>query len=441
MNSIPNDIDRLGVVFDDESLVADTGLLVAGTLMSRLGLERLLDETVRLGDRVGGACPGRKVLSLVASMLVGGSHIDHADRLRAGSTDRVLPFRVMAPSTLGTFLRSFTWGHVRQMDKALGETLRRVWSVSGGPDRNPVTVDVDSTVCEVWGKTKHGADYGYTGQLGYHPLVAVRSETAEIVHSRLRGGSSHRGNAHFVTETVNRVRRAGALGPVTIRADSGFWSYRLIADLDDLGAEWSITIPQYRQVEAAIAAIGETEWEPISYTKGGEAQVAETAFTASRKGNRRRVRVVVRRTRLTDPAQAQLWPDWRYHAFATNTKLSTVGADAFHRAHARTELAIRDIKNHAGLSHCPSGNFFANAAWLACATLSHNLYRWITHHIPEQKPGRLVNGNTVRTRLFRLPGRIVNHGRRLILRLPTRWPWANTYHTALAGIRNLPQLC
>ena len=441
MNRIPKDVDRLGVVFDDESLVADAGLLVAGTLMSRLGLERLLDETVRLGDRVGGACPGRKVLSLVASMLVGGSHIDHADRLRAGSTDRVLPFRVMAPSTLGTFLRSFTWGHVRQMDKALGETLRRVWSVSGGPDRNPVTVDVDSTVCEVWGKTKHGAAYGYTGQLGYHPLVAVRSETAPIVHSRLRGGSSHRGNAHFVTETVNRVRRAGALGPVTIRADSGFWSYRLIADLDDLGAEWSITIPQYSQVKTAIAAIEETAWKPIDYTQGGEAQVAETAFCASKKGNRRRVRVVVRRTRLTDPTQAQLWPDWRHHAFATNTKQPAVQADAYHRAHARTELAIRDIKNHAGLSHCPSGNFFANAAWLSCATLAHNLYRWITHHIPEQKPGRLVNGNTVRTRLFCLPGRIVNHGRRPILRLPTRWPWANTYHTALAGIRNLPQLC
>ena len=223
MNRIPKDVDRLGVVFDDGSLVADAGLLVAGALMSRLGLERLLDETVRLGDRVGGACPGRKVLSLVASMLVGGSHIDHADRLRAGSTDRALPFRVMAPSTLGTFLRSFTWGHVRQMDKALGETLRRVWSVSGGPDRNPVTVDVDSTVCEVSAKTKHGAAYGYTRQLGYHPLAAVRSETAPIVRSRLRGGSSHRGNAHFVTETVNRVRRAGALGPVTIRAEELRW--------------------------------------------------------------------------------------------------------------------------------------------------------------------------------------------------------------------------
>ena len=191
MNRIPKDVDRLGVVFDDGSLVADAGLLVAGTLMSRLGLERLLDETVRLGDRVGGSRPGRKVLSLVASMLVGGSHIDHADRLRAGSTDRVLPFQVMAPSTLGTFLRSFTWGHVRQIDKALGETLRRVWSVSeGSPDGSPITVDVDSTICEVSAKTKHGASYGYTGQLGYHPLVAVRSETGEIVHSRLRGGSS-----------------------------------------------------------------------------------------------------------------------------------------------------------------------------------------------------------------------------------------------------------
>ena len=440
MNRIPNDIDRLGVVFDDGSLVADAGLLVAGTLMSRLGLEQLLDETVRLGGRVGGSRPGRKVLSLVASMLVGGSHIDHADRLRAGSTDRVLPFRVMAPSTLGTFLRSFTWGHVRQMDKALGETLKRVWSVSeGSPDGNPVTVDVDSTICEVSASTKHGASYGYTKQLGYHPLVAVRSETGEILHSRLRGGSSQRGNAHFVTETVNRVKRAGATGPVTVRADSGFWSYRLIADLDDLGVEWSVTIPQHSQIKAAIAAIEETEWEPIDYPEGGEAQVAETAFCASKKGKRRRVRVVVRRTRLTDSAQAQLWPDWRYHAFATNTKQPAVQADAYHRAHARTELAIRDLKHHAGLSHCPSGNFFANAAWLSCATLAHNLYRWIEHHT--RPAGRLTNGNTVRTRLFTLPGRIVNHGRKLILRLPTRWPWANTYHTALAGVRSLPQLC
>ena len=192
-----------------------------------------------------------------------------------------------------------------------------------------------------------------------------------------------------MVETVNRVRRAGAAGPVTVRADSGFWSYRLIANLDRLGVEWSITIPQYGQVKAAIANIEETEWEPIDYPEGGEAQVAETAFCASRKGKHRRVRMMVRRTRLTDPAQAQLWPDWRYHAFATNTELSAIKADTYHRAHARTELAIRDLKHHAGLSHCPSGNFFATPAWLSCATLAHHLYRWVEHHT--RPAGRLTN--------------------------------------------------
>ena len=442
MNRITgSNLDRLGVVFDDGSLVADAGLLIVGTVMSRLGLKEMLDETVRMDGRVGGSRPGRKILSLVASMLVGGSHIDHADRLRAGSTHRVLPFGVMAPSTLGTFLRSFTWGHVRQLDKALGETLRRVWSAGGGPGSDPVTLDVDSTICEVSGKAKHGASYGYTAQLGYHPLLAVL-DTGEIVGSRLRGGSSQKGNTHFVVEAVNRVRRAGATGAVTVRADSGFWSYRLVDSLERLGVDWSITVPQQPQVKRAIADIEETKWEPISYPEDGEAQVAETFFYASKKGNHRRVRIVVRRTRLTDPTQQQLWPDWRYHAFATNTELPPVEADRFHRAHARAELAIRDLKEHAGLSHCPSGNFFANAAWLFCAVLAHNLYRWIQHYT-QPDGGTLTNGNTVRTRLFRLPGRIVNHGRKLILRLPARWPWAHQYLTTLTRIRGhpYPQLC
>lgn len=443
MKRIPNSIDRLGVVFDDESLVSDAGLLLAGSLMSRLGLEQMIDDTVNLGSRAGGARPGRKILSLVASMLTGGSHIDHADRLRAGSTQGVLPFQVMAPSTLGTFLRSFTWGHVRQMDKALEETLRRAWSAGGGPGRDRLVIDVDSTVCEVAGKTKHGAAYGYTNQLGYHPLLAARSDTGEIVGSRMRGGASRRGHVHFITETVNRIRRAGAAGPVTVRADSELWSYRLIDKLDRLGVDWSITIAQHRQVRTAIARIEETAWETIDYPDNGEAQVAETWFDASRrpKGAGRRIRLVVRRTRLADPAQARLWPDWRYHPFATSSDRSAAEADRFHRAHARVELAIRDIKAHAGLSHCPSGSFFANAAWLSCATLAHNLYRWIDRLTKQHKQNRLTNGNTVRTHLFRLPGRLVNHAGKPILRLPAKWPWAHGYLTTLTGIRSLPQLC
>ena len=221
MNRIPGDIDRLAVAFDEESLVSDAGLLAVGTLMKRLGLEGLLDGTVRMGGRVGGSRPGRKILSLVVSMLLGGSHIDHADRLRAGSTRRVLPFRVMASLTLGTFLRSFTWGHVRQLDKALGETLRRFWSAGGGPKDGPVTVDVDGTVCEVVGKTKHGAAYGYTGKLGYHPLVAAVSVTAGDSSCPHAGRFLSEGHAHFIVEAVNRTRRAGATGPVIVRAD--FW--------------------------------------------------------------------------------------------------------------------------------------------------------------------------------------------------------------------------
>jgi hypothetical protein len=189
--------------------------------MIRLGLESLVNSAVRLIGRVGGARPGRKILTLVATILAGGTHIDHADMLRAGASQRVLPFRVMAPSTLGTFLRSFTFGHVRQLDRVIGETIRRAWKAGAGPGDTSVTVDLDSTICEVHGKQKQGAAYGYTRVLGYHPLLATRAETGEILHARLRKGSSLRGNTRFVEELIARLRRVGAAGPLTVRAIRG----------------------------------------------------------------------------------------------------------------------------------------------------------------------------------------------------------------------------
>ncbi len=374
-------------------------------------------------------------------MLVGGSHIDHADRLRSASTSRVLGFRVMAPSTLGTFLRSFTWGHVRQLDKAVAETLGRVWALGVGPGNQAVTIDVDSTICEVSGKTKSGAAYGHTKVLGYHPLIATQAETGEIIGVRLRGGSSQRGNTHFVVEAINRIRRAGATGDITLRADSGFFSYDLLAALDRLGADWSITIPLHSNVRAAIETIDEDDWTTIDYPEGGNAQVAETIITSAARHGKRQTRIVVRRSRLTDPHQLRLWPGWRYHTLVTNTGLSPVEADQHHRRHATCELAIRDLKHSAGLAHLPSANFFANAAWLACAALTHNLYRWITRLGQTQPAGQLTAGRSIRTRLFGIPARVVNHSGRHLLRLPTRWPWATTYHTALQNLRSLPQLC
>ena len=231
MKSVSRSIDCVAATFDDRSLVADAGLVVPATLMVRLGLEGLVNSKVRLVDRVGGARPGRKVLTLVASILAGGSHIDHADRLRAGATQRVLPFRVMAPSTLGTFLRSFTFGHVRQLDAVIAETIRRAWSLGAGPSSGAMTIDMDSTICEVHGKAKQGAAYGYTRVLGYHPVLATRAGTGEVLHARLRKGSSQRGHKRFVEELVARVRRAGATGALTLRADSGFFSWELIKTL------------------------------------------------------------------------------------------------------------------------------------------------------------------------------------------------------------------
>jgi hypothetical protein len=440
VSAVSHRLDRVEAIFDDPSLVADAGLILPATLMVRLGLEVLVNNTLRLSGRVGGARPGRKVLTLVASILAGGSHIDHADRLRAGATQRVLPFRVMAPSTLGIFLRSFTFGHVRQLDRVIAETIRRAWSAGAGPGGAATTLDLDSTICEVHGKQKQGAAYGYTKVLGYHPLLATRAGTGEVLHARLRKGSSQRGHKRFVEELIARVRRAGATGALTVRADAGFWSYALCDTLDRLKVTWSITVRINPGIAKAIDGIDEDVWTTITYPDGGEGQVAETTYVTGTGRHQRSLRLVVRRTRLTDKAQRALWPRWRHHAFITNLDTPTVSVDEFHRDHATVELAIRDLKEGAGMTHCPSGHFNANAAWLACAVLAHNLTRWTAMLGGVHPDTELTVARTVRSRLLALPGRIVNRSGRQVLRLPERWPWEATFTTALDKLRSLPLL-
>ena len=312
MSSSSRTIDRLDATFDHENLVANAGLVVAATLMARLGLEGLINSRVKTGS----ANPGRKLLSLVAAMLAGATHIDHVDILRSGATGRVLGFVVAAPSTVGTFLRSFTFGHLRQLDAVLSQTLARAWRLGAGPPDRPLVVDLDSTTTEVHGKQKQGAAYGYTRALGYHPLLATRADTGEVLFSRLRKGSagSARGVVRFVDELAAVLRRAGATGPTTVRADSGFWSWKLIDRLNAHGISWSITVTRQAAITKTIEAIPEDAWVDIPYTLGGRAQVAETTYVTSKRsrGKGRSVRLVVRRTRFTDRAQLRLWPDWRH---------------------------------------------------------------------------------------------------------------------------------
>ena len=426
-----HDLERTDITFDDDHAVANAGLLLTATLADRLGLEALLDEMVSLGERPGAARPGRKVMTLVHSMVAGGDCIDDADALRSGSTEAVLAHRVMAPSTLGTFLRSFTFGHVRQLDRVAEAALTRAWDAGAGPGGDPMTLDLDSTVCEVHGYRKGGAAYGHTRQFGYHPLLASRSNTGEVLHARQRKGSANtaRGAVRFLGEVVARVCRAGASGPLTVRTDSGFWSDRFIAACRRLQVAFSITVRQIPQVKEAIASIAECAWADIDYTDSGVAQVAETTY----KGDR----LIVRRTRLLGP-QAELWPDWRYHAFVTDRDGTAVELDSDHRRHAVMELAIRDLKEGSGLNHCPSGRFFANAAWLTVASLAHNLLRWVAALGLGIKG--LVVAKTIRRRFLAVPGRLTRSARRFRLHLPTSWPWREAFTYALHRLRALPLL-
>ena len=304
-------------------------------------------------------------------MMAGATHIDHVNMLRAGATQAVLPFKVMAPSTIGTFLRSFTFGHVRQLDAVASRTLTRAWEAGAGPGNDRLVVDLDSTICEVHGKQKQAAGYGYTGVLGYHPLIATRSGTGEVLMARMRRGSANtmRGITRFVDELTANLDRAGASGPRVVRSDSGFWSWKLIDRLNAHDIAWSITVRLIPATKQAIEAIDDDAWVDIDYTLAGQAQVAETVYTSGKGKNQRTVRLVVRRTRLTDKAQRRLWPDWRHHAFITSDEtIDAVEADRFHREHAVVELAIRDLKEGAGLDHIPSGHYHANAmACVRCA--------------------------------------------------------------------------
>jgi Transposase DDE domain group 1 len=425
-----HDLDRVRVIFDDPHAVANAGLVATATLAHRLGIEDTVDELVDLGDRPGAAHPGRKVMTLVHSIALGGDSIDDCDVLRSGSTEAVVGHRVMAPSTVGTFLRSFTFGHVRQLDKVAETVLTRAWAGGAGPGDEPLVVDFDSTVCEVHGYHKQGAAYGYTRTRGYHPLFAVASGSGEVLHARMRKGSanSSRGAVRFLDELVARVRRAGAQGELVVRADSGFFSDRFRAACRRHGVRYSVTARQTDVVRRAIEAIPKQAWVGIDYTDDGVAEVAETTY----KGER----LVVRRTRLVG-AQAQLWPDWRHHAFATNRAGSAVDLDRDHRAHARVELAIRDLKEGSGLSHCPSGKFFANAAWLAVVALAHNLLRWVAALGLCHKG--LVVAATLRRRLLAIPGRLTRSGRVRTLHLPANWPWAATFTEMLGRLRALPR--
>src|SRR3954453_24262342 len=439
----------VSATFDEPNLVSAAGLIPLMALAGKAGLRELADQRMSVPTDKG-AHPGLKLCSLVAGMAAGADSIEDMALLRHGGMGRVFT-GACAPSTLGSFLRSFTFGHVRQADAVASRfllTLAEYTELLGGrADAGTVMVDIDDTIIEVHGYQKQGAAFGYSGVRGLNALLATVS-TAQvapvIAAQRLRTGAvgSPRGAARLATDTLALIRRTQLAGRnVLVRADAAFYSHALVTAVLKAGAEVSITVRMDPAVKRAIAGIDEGAGSTINYTDAifdettgtwiSTAQVAEIPYTAvvsKKKSEQVGGRLIVRRIPELNPKQSTgqeaLFDTWRFHAFFTTTApedLDTVAADQTHRRHAIIENVHADLTASA-LAHLPSGVFNANAAWLVCAVMAVNLTRAAA---PLTRTAALAKATTatLRRKLVAVPARIATSARRIHLYLPSRWPW------------------
>ncbi len=426
-------------VFDEPNLVSVAGLVPVLELAETAGLSEAVESAVTLPA----ANLAAKVRTVVAGMLAGADSIDDLDVLRSGGTARVVT-GVRAPSTIGTFLRSFTHGHVLQLAKTsrlvLAGLARRVPQLVGGDEL--VFVDVDDTIREVHGYAKQGAGFGYTGVRGLNALlvtISTPSSAPLITECALRRGPTRSGKAadwHLKRALSDTRALVGDDRQVWVRGDAAFATAKDVHAALDAGAWFSFTVPAWPTVTRAIAAIDEGAWAPIRYPRAildeatgewiSEAEVAEatiTMFTSHRKAEQVDCRLVVRRVkRLGTPGQDELVTAWRHHAFITNTTLDKIQADQYHRGHAIIEQVIAELK--AGpLAHLPSGKFTANAAWLACAVIAFNIARAAAVAAGMTK----IRMATLLRTLINVPARLASTGRRTVMHLPDGWPWHDAW--------------
>ena len=440
-------------VFDDPNLVSCAGLAPVLQLAERAGLHQLTAYHLHI-DEPGGANAHLKIPALVAGMVGGADSIDDMALLRHGAMKRLFT-GVRAPSTLGTFLRSFTFGHVRQLDAVASRLLiklARQAPLLPGTDQLAF-VDIDDTLKQTYGYAKQGAGRGYTDVKGLNALLATISTPTSapvIAAARLRQGSTNsaKGASRFVADALITARKAGASGVLVLRADSAYYGHAVIAAALRHQACFSITARQDNAIRKAIATIGEQAWTPIKYTNAiydedqqrwiSDAEVAEVSYTAFAASKAKQVtaRLIVRRVKDMNPAnQSELFTAYRYHAVFTNSPLPLLEAEKTHRAHAIVEQVIADLKN-GPLTHLPSGRFWANSAWLVCAAMAFNLTR-AAGTLASAFHARATTG-TIRAQLITVPARLARSARRLTLHLPAQWPWENPWQRMLAGATGPP---
>jgi len=429
--------------FDDPNLVSHAGLIPVLRLAHDAGLGEVADRLVRLGESKG-ANAGAKVGSIVAGMVCGADSIDDLEVIRHGALPELFG-AIRAPSTLGTFLRHFSYGHVAQVEAVSAEVLTRLCArcprLLPGADQLAF-VDIDAKITEVYGLGKEGAAFGYTRKRGLNFLIVTLSTPLSapvIVATRLRGGNadSRRGAASLLKRALRLARSCGATGTIVVRADSAFYTGPVIAAIRAAGARFSITAQHNTSVTAAIHTIDDNTWTPITYPQAlydpdtdqwiSAAEIAETTYTAftnvtANPGRAVTARLVVRRVRIgTDTTdQGELFGVYRYHAVFTDSGFDLPTTEAQHRDHAIVEQVLADL-NDSALAHFPSGRFAANAAWLSLAALTHNLLRAAaTLASVLHAKARTA---TIRRHLITVAARISRSARRTALHLPINWPW------------------
>ena len=446
---------RMSVAFDDPNLVSPAGLVPVLALAERAGLADLADEHLSVPTDKG-ANAGLKVASLVAGMVAGADSIDDMALLRHGGMGRIFA-RAYAPSTLGSFLRAFTFGHVRQLDAVAARFLLALAALLGlrppppdaGDSGGFTFVDVDDTIVEVHGHAKQGAGFGYTRVRGLNALIATLTTPGcapLVVAQRLRKGAcgSPRGAQRLVGDAVKQTRRLlGEHAPVLVRMDSAYYGRDAVHAAITGGAAVSVTVRLDPAVKAAIASIPDDAWTTIKYpnaildeatgtwvSKAEVAEVPYTAFTSKKKADRVPGRLVVRRipdvhaSKKQAAGQGALFDLWRFHAFFTTVpaeQLDTVAADSTHRGHAIIEQVHADLKASA-LAHLPSGRFTANSAWLVLAVIAFNLTRAAATLTAAPDLVKATTA-TVRRKLIHVPARVATSARRITLHLPHAWPW------------------
>ena len=442
--------------FDDPNLVSCAGLAPVLQLAERAGLHGLVAERVRI-DKPGGGNAEVKVPAVVAGMIAGADSIEDMALLRHGALGRLCTGG-RAPSTLGTFLRTFTFGHVRQLDAVASRLLINLCQrapLLPGAD-TLAYVDIDDTVRQTYGYAKQGAGRGYTGVKGLNALVGILSTPNSppvIAAARLRKGSTNsaKGAHRFVADTLITAKAAGATGALVLRADSAFYQSDVIAAVLRHKASFSITARMLPPVRKAIDAIAADGWTPIKYTNAvwdddaqgwiSDAEVAEipfTAFTSKAKRKQVTARLIVRRVPDRNPAhQSELFTVYRYHAVFTNSPLPMLEAEKAHRAHAVVEQVIADLKN-GPLAHLPSGRFWANSAWLVCTAMAFNLTR-AAGALASAFHAKATTG-TIRAQLINVPGRLTRSARKVILHLPRDWPWETAWEQLATAARHGPPL-